>query len=273
MELGPFLRWVLPLIKISASLNGFLRIRIKSLGRFVLFSKMIFLGMITPLISRRHLVEQMERVGFRSFAVIFVAAISVGAMFGLQFGELLRLYRAEALLGAASTVALAKEIAPVLGSFIVVGKVGSALAAEVANMRVRQEIDAMELMSVDPISYLIAPRVLATTLMMPLLFIEFVVVGVGSAYVVGISLFEVDSGMFFEKIPWLTEPQDMFRGLFKATVFGGILGLVSCYKGYYVERHSRGVGRATTSAVVLSLVAIIIVDFFISYLQWAGNSL
>ena len=238
-----FVAPVFALVHVIVLMNRYLRDRLRALGRFVLFSKMCLRGMVFPLVSRRHLFQQMERVGYQSSMVIFIAAVSVGAMFGIQFGELLQLYRAEALLGAASTVALTKEIAPVLGAFVVVGKVGSALAAEVANMRVRQELDAMKLMSVDPISYLIAPRILATTLMMPLLFIEFVVAGVASAYMVDLLLYEVDSGMFFERIPWLTEPMDMLRGFFKATVFGAILSVVSSYKGYYVQRHSQGVGQ------------------------------
>lgn len=251
--------------------NQFLQGRLWSLGRFVLFVTICFRGIFWSGVSRRHLFEQIEFTGIRSFVVIFVAAACVGAMFGIQFGEMLYFYGAASLLGAASTMALVKEIAPVLGAFIVVGKVGSAMTAQIANMRVRQEIDAMKLMSVDPILYIMSPRICAVIIVMPLLFIEFVFVGMGSSFIIGKYIYDVDSAQFFDKLSWLTQPGDVFRGLLKAAVFGAIIATVSCYKGYHVKRHSLGVGQATTSSVVTSLVAIIVMDFFISYLAWASG--
>ncbi|MCY4443815.1 MAG: ABC transporter permease [Proteobacteria bacterium] len=240
---------------------------VHSTGRWTLFCLDSLQGIISLSLSKRQFLEQMENIGFRSALVIILASLSTGIMFGIQFGELLRLYRAESFLGAATMVALSKEIAPVLGAFIVVGRSGSSMAAEIANMRVNQEIEAMQVMNVDPIAYLVSPRILAATLMVPLLFLIFLIVGFGAAYIVGLLFFHVDSGIFLAQIPWLTEPIDVFRGLLKAAVFGTILATVGCYKGYYAIKSARGVAIATTSAVVTSILAILITDFVISYIH------
>ena len=154
-----------------------------------------------------------------------------------------------------------------LGSFVVVGQTGSSMAAEIALMRINQEIDAIRLMGVNPISYLAAPRILAATLMLPLLVIIFIGVSLGVTFLMGVMIFHVDAGVFFEKIPWLTQPADVITGVLKAALFGFILATLGCYHGYYARSTTKGVGRATASAVVSALTIILIVDYFIGYLQ------
>lgn len=172
------------------------------------------------------------------------------------------------MMGAAAAYTLSREMAPVVGGFLVAGRAGSAMAAEIAIMRVNEQIDAMGVMAVNPYNYLIAPRVLASVIMMPLLTSIFVISGVFTSFIVGISFYDVDVGRFIKRISWVVEPSDVFQGLQKAVVFGLILSTVSCYKGFFASGGAKGVGQATTSSVVASFVLILVSDFLITYLQY-----
>jgi phospholipid/cholesterol/gamma-HCH transport system permease protein len=229
----------------------------------MLFTLSAFRRMIR--VDRKLLIQQMEFVGNRSFTITVMAAIMVGAVFGLQFGQIFRIFGVESLIGAAAAFSLSKELSPVVGAFLVTGRAGAAMAAEIATMKVNEQIDAMKVMSVNPITYLASPRILATMLMMPLLSAIFTLCGVISAFVIGVLIFDVDKGIFVDKISWITRPDDVFEGFEKAVIFGGIFSSVSCYKGFTASGGAKGVGRITTEAVVVSLVVILISDFFISY--------
>ena len=141
------------------------------------------------------------------------------------------------------------------------------MAAEIANMRVAEQIDAMRVMSVNPIGYLCSPRILASMIMMPLLVGCFILCGVISSYIIGVLLFDVDTGVFIERIQWVTKPKHINEGLQKAIIFGAVFSTVGCYKGFYASGGAKGVGKSTTEAVVISLVTILITDFFVSYAQ------
>ena len=250
-----------------STMNHVISSRIYGLGRFMMFLVTALKGMVYPPLSGSLVFEQFENVGYRSTLVIILAGTSTGMVFGIQFSDLFRVYSAESLLGSAAVLSLSKEIAPVLGAFVVGGRTGSSMAAEIALMRINQEIDAIRLMGVNPVSYLVTPRILAATIMMPFLVVIFIGVSLGCTFLMGVTLFNVDAGMFFENIPWLTQPKDVIIGLMKSAVFGFILASLGCYKGYYARSTTKGVGRATASAVVTSLTIILVVDFLISYLQ------
>lgn len=240
---------------------------LSGIGSFSGFSLQSIFKIFSRNLSLKLLVQQMEFIGNKSIVIISLASIMVGAVFGIQFGEIFKIFKAESMIGAAASFALSKELAPVVGAFLVTGRAGSSMAAEIATMKVNEQIDAMKVMAVDPISYLIAPRVLATVLMLPLLSAIFVLFGVISAFFIGVTLFDVDVGVFIDKIRWITKPSDLIDGMIKAMIFGAILSCIGCYKGYHTERGAKGVGRATTEAVVYSLVTILVSDFFISYAQ------
>jgi phospholipid/cholesterol/gamma-HCH transport system permease protein len=211
--------------------------------------------------------RQLEFVGNKSLNIIFLSSIFTGAVLGLQLGKIFGLFRAEGLMGAATGKALALELAPVMCGFIVTGRAGAAMAAEIATMRVNEQIDAMEAMGVDPVSYLIVPRIVASTLMMPVLSGVFLSLGVLGCYIVGQALFGVDNQVFLRQLQELVWVSDIRKGLFKATVFGFILSSIACYRGFNARGGAKGVGEATTQAVVTSLLSILIVDFFITYFQ------
>ncbi len=238
------------------------------IGRFALFSFESIRRIFMPPVSLELLLRQMEFVGNRSFGVALMAGTMVGAIFGFQLGEIFRIFGAESMIGAAAGFTLSKELAPVVGSMLVTGRAGSAMAAEIATMRVNEQIDAMRVMAVNPYSYLVAPRVAASIIMMPLLSALFILSGVFAAFLIGVVFYDVDVGVFFDKILWIVEPKHLVQGLQKAAIFGGIFSMVGCYQGFYATGGAKGVGRATTAAVVISLVSILVVDFFVSFLQF-----
>ncbi|MBI2602166.1 MAG: ABC transporter permease [Deltaproteobacteria bacterium] len=241
-----------------------------SLGSYFLFCAESFRRIFFPPLSFKLILQQMEFVGARSLVIIIMAAIMVGAVFGIQFGHIFRIFGVESLIGTAASFSLSKELSPVIGSFLVTGRAGSAMAAEIANMKINEQIDAMKVMAVNPVAYLASPRIVASILMVPLLAGFFTVFGVLSAYVIGVLLFDVDTGIFIDKIRWLNKPSDIVEGLQKAAIFGAIYSSVSCYKGFQARGGAQGVGRATTEAVVISLVIILVSDYFLSYLQMRG---
>lgn len=244
---------------------------INPIQNFGIFSDFLFRSLyriFNPPINFKLLITQLEFVGNRSFAIIILAGAMVGGIFGFQLGEIFRIFGAESMIGAAAGYALSRELAPMVGGFLVTGRAGSAMAAELATMRVNEQIDAMRVMSVNPYSYLVAPRVLASILMMPILMIFFVISGVLASFLIGVSFYDIDIADFMNKIEWIMSPSDIFAGTQKAMAFGLVFSSIGCFQGFHAAGGAKGVGKATTKAVVISYVSIIVVDYFISYIQF-----
>ena len=144
----------------------------------------------------------------------------------------------------------------------------SGIATELGTMRVTEQIDALYTMAVNPVQYLIVPRVIAGLVMVPILSVLFTLVGMGGCYFVGVVLLNIDPGIFISKVQWFVDPKDLINGLVKACAFGGILTMVGCYKGFYASGGARGVGIATTQSVVLSSVLILIADYFLTAMMF-----
>lgn len=236
-------------------------------GAYLMFTADTFRRMFVPTVQWRLLLQQLEFVGNKSLSSILLASVMIGAVFGIEFGKIFRLFGTESMLGAAAAFALSKELAPVVGAFLVTGRAGSSMAAEIATMRVNEQIDALQVMAVNPVRYLCAPRVLASILMMPLLAGVFVICGILSAYCFGSLFFEIDSGVFLDKITWISKPAHLIEGLEKAMLFGALFSSIACYMGFHAKGGAKGVGKATTCSVVMALVSILIVDFFVSYFK------
>jgi len=237
-------------------------------GSIMRFFGNTLLRTVRPRMSVVLFLKQCEFVGNQSIGVMILSGMMIGAVFGLQFGEMFRVFGAEGMIGAAAGYALSKELAPVVGSFLVTARAGSSMAAEIATMRVNEQIDAMRVMAVNPFNYLVAPRIWASVAMMPLLTMIFIISGVFCSFMIGVAIYDVDLAVFFDKIQWIVKPRHLWEGAQKAMIFGLILSIVGCYKGFYANGGAKGVGRATTEAVVMSLVTILVVDFFISYLNY-----
>jgi len=241
---------------------------VEAFGRYILFLGQALKRCIVPPVRARLLFRQLEFVGNKSFGIIVISAAMVGSVFGLILGDIFRTFGAESMLGAAAGIALAKEIAPVFCGFLVTARAGSSMAAEIATMRVNEQIDAMRVMAVNPYGYLVAPRILGAVAMLPLLTCIFILTGVFASFCVGVGFFDIDVGTFLEKLRWMVKPLFILQGMEKAAVFGAMLASIGCFKGFYAGGGAKGVGRATTEAVVLSLVAILVMDYFLSYIQF-----
>jgi phospholipid/cholesterol/gamma-HCH transport system permease protein len=162
------------------------------------------------------------------------------------------------------SLSMVRELGPVLVGLMVAGRVGASFAAELGTMRVSEQIDALWTLSTDPIRYLIIPRIIAATLMMPLLVILADAIGIFGGYLVSTIVLDQNPQVYIERATLFLELQDLYSGLLKAVVFGGIIGLIGCTEGFYCKGGAQGVGQATTRAVVLSAMSILIADYFLT---------
>jgi phospholipid/cholesterol/gamma-HCH transport system permease protein len=210
------------------------------------------------------LLQQMEFIGVGSLSIIVLVAGFTGGVFGLQSVEAFRKFQADAFVGTAVSLTLTREIAPVLTALMVAGRAGSAMATELGSMRITEQIDALDTLAVNPIQYLVLPRLVASTLMMPLLTLVYDVVGMAGAYLFAVVIKGVDPGMFIFNVRWYTDLSDLFMGLIKAVVFGLTVALIGCHQGYTAGGGAKGVGLATMRSVVISSVAILVLDFIVT---------
>jgi phospholipid/cholesterol/gamma-HCH transport system permease protein len=241
--------------------------QIRELGDFMLYLKHIFQQAIKPPIRWEIVFQQLEFVGNQSVNIILLTGFFTGAVFGLQIGGIFQIFRAESIMGAATGKALTREMAPLMTAFLLTGRAGSAMTAEIATMRVNEQVDAMEAMAVDPIHYLVVPRIIAAMLMIPLLCGLFIFVGLIGSFVTGVVLFDVDVGIFMDRIKWLVEGKDIMKGLEKAFIFSVIIATIACRFGLKASGGAKGVGQATTNSVVTTLLVILLCDVVITYVQ------
>ncbi len=213
--------------------------------------------------------QQLEFIGNQSLNIILLTGFFTGAVFGLQIGGIFEIFQAEGLMGGATGKALCRELAPLMTGFLLAGRAGSAMTAEIATMRVNEQVDAMEAMAVDPVNYLVVPRMIASVAMLPFLCSVFIFIGVLGAFFSGIVIFDVDQGVFVEKIIWLVQPSDIWAGLEKTVVFAVIIASIACRYGLNASGGAKGVGVATTDSVVATLLTILASDFTITYFQTA----
>lgn len=256
----------------SLILNRYIRL-LKSLGSFSIFLSAVGKTSFTKKISLKLLFQQIAFVGQRSVLIVLISGIMVGGIFGFQLAEIFKLFGAESMIGASTAFALTRELGPIFCAFLVTARAGSAMAAEIASMKVNEQIDAMRVMCVDPFAYLVVPRVIASFLVLPLLNVFFVIAGVFASYLVGILFYQVDIADFYSKIQWIVQPGDLSMGMQKAAIFGALLSLIGCFSGLRAQGGAKGVGQSTTTAVVTSYVLVLVSDFFISYLQYQGFKL
>jgi len=206
----------------------------------------------------------MEFLGVGSIFIIVLTGTFSGMVLALQMFNTLKRLQSEGLVGVIVAIALAREMSPVFAALMVTARVGSAWAAEIGNMRITEQIDAITTMGVNPVQYLISPRVLSSTLMLPLLCVVYTCVGMAGAWLVAVDWLGVDPGVFISKIKLYALPKDFFMGEIKAAVFGFLIAVISCRQGYQASGGARGVGIATTRAVVQSAVAILVANYLLT---------
>ena len=237
---------------------------VTSAGGMALMLFQAIMWMFIPPLKVRNIFKQMEFVGVKSLFVVVLTGAFTGAVMALQSYNALKRFGAESLVGPTVALSMARELGPVLTGLMVTGRAGSAMATELGTMRVTEQIDALYTMAVNPVKYLVSPRILAGVLMLPVLAIVTDFIGVVGGYVVGVKMLGINSGVYIGRTVDFVKPHDIFDGLIKAAVFGLILSLVACYHGFNTAGGAAGVGDSATKSVVLGCVLILMSDYFLT---------
>jgi phospholipid/cholesterol/gamma-HCH transport system permease protein len=235
-----------------------------NLGNILTLTFKTVLWLIRPPFRVSQMLAAMDFVGVQSIFIVALTGTFSGMVVTLQTSYALRAFSAEGRVGGIVAVTLTRELAPVFASIMVTARAGSAMAAELGNMRVTEQIDAISTMGVSPIQYLLSPRLFASVIMVPLLCILYTSVGMCGSYLVAILWLGGDLGIFLQSVKDFAVPKDFFMGLIKSAVFGFIVASVSCRHGYFASGGAKGVGVATTRAVVESCVSILIANYILT---------
>ncbi len=214
------------------------------------------------------LFTQMEFIGVRSVWVVIATGVSTGMVLALQTYHGFKLFSSESLVGAIVALSMTRELGPVLTAIMVTGRAGSAIAAELGSMRVTEQIDALTVMALNPVKYLVVPRVVASLLMLPILTVIADFAGIVGGYFVGVNLLGISEGTYVARMTKYVDLNDIYNGLAKAACFGIILSIISCYKGFNTKGGAQGVGRSTTEAVVISSITILVADYVLTSLMF-----
>ncbi|MFW6307942.1 MAG: MlaE family ABC transporter permease [Campylobacterales bacterium] len=247
-----------PVINLSSILD--------KIGVFTLFHIKLVPLYFTKPFRLKETFKQMENIGVNSSGVIILTAIFTGMVLAIQFYQGFHKFGADAFMGYTIFIAITRELGPVFAALMVTSRAISAMSAELGTMRVTEQIDAIDTLSVDSRRYLVVPRIIATTASLPLLVILFDFVGNVSAYLVSVHILDVNSVSYIENINQYLTLTDITNSLIKALVFGYLIALIGTFTGYFTKGGARGVGIATTTAVVVSSVAIFATNYLLSAL-------
>ena len=255
-----------------AALGETLAAPIIGLGEISLFFLQSLIAIFRPPYRIVALFQQLDFMAFGSLFVVGLTGLFTGMVLALQTIYAFRLFNAQSLVGATVELSLSRELAPIFTSIVVVARVGSAVATELGTMRVTEQIDALETMAVDPFNYLVTPRIVAAAIATPMLTMLFNAVGLLGAYGVAVFLNDMAPGTFLNRIEMLVELKDITDGLGKGAVIGFVVILISAYRGYSAKGGARGVGIATTQAVVGGLIAIFAIDYVYTAISLSHSS-
>jgi phospholipid/cholesterol/gamma-HCH transport system permease protein len=234
------------------------------IGEIILLAARVLMWLVRPPFRIKQFIAAMDFVGVESIFIVALTGIFTGMVFALQMVYGFRQFGAEGMVGGVVALALTRELAPVFAGLMVTSRAGSAMAAELGNMRVTEQIDAIATMGVSPIQYLVVPRVIAGVIVLPCLCILFILVAMLGSYFVAVNMLHVDPGIFMDRARSLVEPRDLMMGIVKSAANGFLISLISCKQGFFASGGAKGVGIATTRAVVQSAVAILIANYIIT---------
>ena len=248
------------LASIGAVLIGFR----DTAGRLALFASRTVASAAAPPFYLRAVLRQMLDIGYFSLPVVGLTALFTGMVLALQSYTGFSRFSAEGAVATVVVLSMTRELGPVIAALMVAGRVGAAMAAEIGTMRVTDQIDALTTLSTDPLRYLVAPRLVAGLVTMPMLVIVADIIGVFGGYLVGVYRFDFNPAAYLTNTEQYLETRDVVSGLVKAGVFGLIVTLMGCYHGYYSQGGAQGVGQATTYAVVSASVMILVSDYILT---------
>lgn len=236
----------------------------ESIGTTVSLTIQTILWLFRPPFRVNQMLAAMDYIGVQSIFIVGLTGLFSGMVVALQSVSALKQFSAEANVGGLVTVSLMREVSPVFSAIMITARAGSAMAAEIGNMRVTEQIDAITTMGVSPVQYLLSPRLLAGTLMGPLLCVLYTTVGMFGCYVVTIVWLGGDWGFFMQSIHDMAVPNDLFMGMKKSAVFGFLVCAIASRHGFYASGGARGVGTATTRAVVESCVSLLVANYILT---------
>jgi len=261
------------MIKAISNLGNTALDSIEQIGRTFLLLMIIAWKMLLPPYQIFPIIKQIYFIGARSMTVIIISGVTIGMVLGLQFYNTLERFGSVGVLGSAVALSIIRELGPVMTALMVVGRAGSAICAELGIMRISEQVDALECMAIPPDKYLVAPKLVAGIISVPLLTCVFSVVAIGGGYFVGVIMLGVSEGSYMngmiESVLWA----DVRLGLVKSVIFGMLITLICCAKGFYLHlskygsQGAEGVSRVTTDAVVISSVSVLFFDFLIGALM------
>lgn len=234
------------------------------LGDFTNFTMRTIFWTFKPPYRFHLLFDQMVFMGNKSVFIIFLTSGFTGAVFAMQIYLGMKAINADSFIGPIVTIALSKELAPVLSGLVVAGRCGAAMAAQIGSMKVTEQIDALEVMGINSYQYLAVPRILGAMLSLPLLSGIFLLIGYGGSWLVGVKVLQIDEILYTQKISDFMRLGMVAEGLIKATVFGYLIGIIGTYQGFNVTGGAEGVGRGTNMAVVWGMITVLVVDFFLT---------
>ena len=237
---------------------------IEDLGNLFVFVLQCVRWLFRPPSEFRNIVKQMEEVGINSLPVVLVTATFTGMVLALQSWSGFQRFQATSFVGSVVALSLTRELGPVFAGLMVSGRVGASMAAELGTMKVTEQIDALVTLATNPVKYLVVPRVVASTLVLPVLVIFADLVGILGGYFVSVYLLGANPYVYTDKTYQYLEFRDIYTGLVKAAVFGFLIAIISCYNGFVAAGGAEGVGRATTKAVVASSMTVLVSDYFMT---------
>lgn len=246
------------------SLGTLIYAGIEELGNLFVLGMQAFWWLFRPPSEMRNILKQMEEIGVRSLPVVSVTATFTGMVLALQSYSGFERFQATSFVGSVVALSITRELGPVFAGLMVSGRVGASIAAELGTMKVTEQIDALVTLATNPVKYLVVPRVVAATLVMPVLVIFADLLGILGGYFVSVYLLGANPYVYVNKTFQYLEMKDILSGLAKASVFGCLIALISCYHGFIAEGGAEGVGRATTRAVVTSSMVVLIADYFMT---------
>lgn len=216
----------------------------------------------------RHVIYQMAHLGVDSLPIVLLTILFTGMVMTVQIAHEFIKYGAQASIGGVVSIAMGRELAPVLTGVVTAGRVGAAITAEIGSMKVTEQIDALRVMATNPVAYLVVPRLIALIFMLPVLVIFANMIGAIGGYLVATMYAGINSFTYLNSIKVFAVVSDVTGGLFKAMFFGGIIAIIGCYKGLNAGQGAEGVGKATTASVVTSIILIFISNYFLSLLLY-----
>lgn len=239
---------------------------LKSVGQFLVFFMQAIHNWFLPPYYPKILLRQMIEIGFYSLPVVSLTALFSGMVLALQSYSGFSKFSAEGAVATVVIIAIIRELGPVFAGLMVAGRIGATMAASIGTMRVTEQIDALKTLSTNPFKYIVSPRVLAGIIVLPFLVIIADIIGVFGGFLVGVNVLDFNPYVYIKNTYNSLELMDVFVGLVKASVFGGIITSLGCYYGYYTDGGAEGVGKATTNAVVISSILILISNYILTAL-------